>query len=84
MTLAPGINEIWQHTKTGNRYKIVGLVFNSITDEVDVVYAPLYPCEYAYFSRQMLDHPKAFLSENENGSPRFQRHMNGQPHRSSS
>ncbi|WP_113155906.1 hypothetical protein [Nitratireductor sp. OM-1] len=69
----PKKGEIWEHTKTGGRYEIEGSTFNTLTDTVDVSYIPLYACEYSRFNRQLLRHPKAFMSKNEDGTPRFSR-----------
>ena len=52
---------------------IEGASFNSVTDKVDVLYKPVEACEFSFFTRQMLGHEKAFLSQNEDGQPRFQR-----------
>ncbi|MBA5778076.1 hypothetical protein H2509_13180 [Stappia sp. F7233] len=69
----PRKGEIWQHTKSGARYVIAGAAYNAITDQSDVLYEPLYPCELQRFSRQLSAHPKAFLSQNDDGTPRFHR-----------
>jgi hypothetical protein len=69
----PVKGELWMHTKTGKTYRIEGSSFNAITDQVDVVYAPCYDCEFDRFTRQMFGHEKAFLSLNDDGEPRFQR-----------
>jgi hypothetical protein len=65
--------ETWQHTKTGGCYVVLRLVFNAITDQVDVLYAASRDSksEFEWFTRQLTDHPKAFLSANDDGSPRF-------------
>lgn len=70
-TAIPIKGQIWRHTKTGNEYEIVGAVFNAITDHADVLYKPLYKSDIPLFSRQMFKHPKAFMSKNEDGQPRF-------------
>jgi hypothetical protein len=67
----PVKGEIWQHTKSGDQYVIDGSSYNAITDKIDVVYLPMYSCEFARFTRQVVGHPKAFLSLNEDGAPRF-------------
>ncbi len=67
----PVKGEVWEHTKTGKRYVIEGSAFNAITDKIDVRYAPLYACEYQHFTRQIIGHEKAFLSNNEDGQPRY-------------
>lgn len=69
----PVKGETWEHTKSGKRYLVLGSTFNSITDKIDVRYAPCYDCEYAEFNRQMTGHPKAWISKNEDGTPRFKR-----------
>lgn len=65
--------EVWRHTKSGCDYMIAGHIFNTITDKVDVLYRPLYPCEREGFTRQMTGHSKAFISLNEDGELRFHR-----------
>lgn len=67
----PKKGEVWKHTKTGGHYEVLGSTFNTITDRVDCKYKPLYPCEWPEFSRQIKDHPKAWMTPNEDGSPRF-------------
>lgn len=69
----PVKGDTWQHTKTGNLYHVEGSVYNAITDAVDVVYLPLYPCEWPRFTRQIVGHPKAWMTPNDDGSPRFVR-----------
>jgi len=69
----PQKGEIWEHTETGRKYAIVGTAYNVLTDKVDVQYKPLYPSTHETFVRQATGHPKAFLSNNENGEPRFRR-----------
>lgn len=69
----PVKGETWRHTKTGGTYIIEGSALNAITDKVDVIYAPLFRCDFARFTRQMLGHEKAFMSRNEDGTPRFVR-----------
>lgn len=63
--------EIWEHTKTANRYSIEGAAFNTITDKIDVIYRPLYPCAYERFSRPLMGVEKAWTTPNEDGTPRF-------------
>lgn len=67
----PRTGEVWEHTKTGRLYLVEGSTFNSITDQIEVSYVPLYPAEFDRFNRQIIGHPKAWLSFNEDGSPRF-------------
>lgn len=69
----PKKGEMWEHTKTGQLYRVEGSTFNSITDQVEVSYTPLYPSEFDRFNRQIIGHPKAWLSNNEDGTPRFKR-----------
>ena len=69
----PKKGEVWEHTKTGGRYEIEGVTFNTITDRIDVSYLPLYQCEYERFNRQLMGHPKAFMHPNDDGTPRFKR-----------
>jgi hypothetical protein len=58
----PVKGEIWQHD---------GSSYNAITDKIDIVYLPMYSCEFTRFTRQVVGHPKAFLSKNDDGMPRF-------------
>lgn len=68
----PKYGEIWQRTQTGGKYQIEGFSFNAITDCLDVFYSPLaVGGEHEIFNRQLEGHEKAFLSPNEDGSPRF-------------
>lgn len=69
----PQKGEVWQHTVSGGTYLIEGFTLNTITDQYDVRYTPLYECEIAEFTRQIEGHPKAFLSTNGDGTPRFKR-----------
>ncbi|MEL6859321.1 MAG: hypothetical protein AAFO74_13120 [Pseudomonadota bacterium] len=70
--VTPVVDQIWKHTKTGNTYVITGVALNTITDKLDVLYKDhLKEAEYSRFSRQISGHAKAFLSDNEDGSPRF-------------
>lgn len=71
--IIPIKGEVWEHTKSGNCYQVEGAAFNSITDELDVIYLPLYSSEFSRFTRQMRGHPKAWISMNEDGTPRFKR-----------
>jgi hypothetical protein len=68
----PVAGQNWVHTKTGKLYTIIGSSYNSLTDHVDVVYEPRYACQFHRFNRQMVGHEKAFLSKNEDGTPRFE------------
>lgn len=67
----PVKGEVWRHTKTGGTYQIVGSVYNAITDAIDVEYVPLYPFDYARFTRQIVGHPKAWITPNKDGTPRY-------------
>ncbi len=69
----PVKGEIWEHTKTGGQYVIEGSTFNVITEQADVIYLPLYPCEWPRFNRQIAGCPKAWMTPNEDGTPRFRR-----------
>ncbi len=69
----PANGEVWEHVRSGGRYLIWGEVYNSVTDQVDVLYRPMYECEWPCFTRQLEGHPKAFLSLTEDGQPRFRR-----------
>lgn len=69
----PRQGEIWEHTASGKCYRIEGSTYNSITDQIEVSYAPCYPSEFDRFNRQLIGHPKAWLSYTENGAPRFRR-----------
>lgn len=71
-TPAPQSGETWRHNRTGGLYYINGPVFNTVTDQIDLVYTPLSGAGHQLFSRQLADHPKAFLSTNEQGQPRFE------------
>lgn len=68
--LLPKIGTVWRHLKTGGHYVIVGSAFNTILDVMDVIYKPLYKCEFEQFTRPLLGHPKAWMSE-DNGHARF-------------
>ena len=71
--IIPIKGEIWEHTASGLQYVIEGGAWNPITDKLDIVYRALYPCEFSLFTRQLRDHPKAWISNNEDGSPRFKK-----------
>lgn len=73
----PARSEVWEHPESGNRYAILDLSFNSITKQIDVLYAPLYDSQYTMFNRQLMKHEKAWLSPKENGQPRFVRISRG-------
>jgi len=44
------IGKVYQHFK-GNFYEVVDEVFNVETNRPMVVYKPLYPCEYKFFTQ---------------------------------
>lgn len=69
----PVKGEVWEHTSSGHRYIIIGAAWNTITDCMDVVYSPMYVCEFERFTRQLRHHPKAFMTKNDDGTPRFRR-----------
>ncbi|WP_313434317.1 hypothetical protein [Novosphingobium sp.] len=69
----PVKGETWEHTTSGRQYLIEGGAWNAITDKLDVVYRPLYPCEFGLFTRQLRDDPKSWTSTNEDGAPRFRK-----------
>lgn len=69
----PVKGQTYEHTKTGNRYLVLGTSYNSITDRIDVKYAPCYDCEFPEFNRQLMGHPKAWMTANEDGTPRFRK-----------
>lgn len=71
MDKVPVRGDTWRHTKTGLLYSIFGSVYNTVTDTVDVIYEPLYECEYRRFTRPIFGHPKAWTEPNEDGTPRF-------------
>lgn len=51
---------IWQHKGNEAFYRVEGLQLNTITDEWDVEYIPLYNCKIESFTRQAVNHDKAF------------------------
>jgi hypothetical protein len=69
--ISPIPGDIWMHTRNGSRYRIISIGKNAITDQREVIYEPLYFCQFTHFTRQLEDHPKAFLSVNDEGQPRF-------------
>ena len=73
LDVLPKKGEYFLHTKTGNLYHIEGSTFNTITDQIDIKYTPMYECEYGEFTRQLKGHPKAFMTPNDDGTPRFTR-----------
>jgi hypothetical protein len=68
----PVPGDIWMHTRNGSRYRILAVGLNAITNQREVIYEPLYFCQFTHFTRQLENHPKAFLSLNAVGQPRFQ------------
>jgi hypothetical protein len=69
--ISPLPGDIWKHTRNGGRYRILSVGLNAITEQREVIYEPLYFCQFTHFTRQLEDHPKAFLSMNDAGQPRF-------------
>jgi hypothetical protein len=75
------VGQIWQHTKSGGIYYVYSKAFNTITDETDVYYVDARKIETGYeaviggmeFTRQEENNPKSFLSNNDDGTPRFVR-----------
>lgn len=53
---------IWQHKENEAFYRVEGVTLNCITDEWDVLYVPLYRCKIDSFTRQAVNHPKAFAA----------------------
>lgn len=51
---------IWTHKGNEAFYRVTGLALNTITDEWDVEYVPLYKCRISKFTRQAVNHEKAF------------------------
>lgn len=69
----PQKGDIWRHTKSGGEYEIIGSAFNTITDVIDLMYKPIISDpDFDMFTRQLLGHKKAFISKNEDGTPRFE------------
>lgn len=54
--------DIWEHNETKKQYFIQGFAFNTITDQMDVIYEPLYKCDIPQFTRQIDGHEKSFLN----------------------
>lgn len=69
----PKKDEVWKHTRSGGHYLIKGMSFNTITDQLDVRYKPLYPSEFSHFTRQLRGCPKAWMVSNDDGTPRFEK-----------
>lgn len=42
---------IYQHSKTGKRYEVLGAALQTETNEPLVIYRPLYSSEFALFAR---------------------------------
>ncbi len=42
---------IYRHSKTGHEYEVLGVALQTETDELLVVYRPLYDSEYELFAR---------------------------------
>lgn len=47
-TIEPGI---YRHNKTGNLYEVLGVAFQTETEEPLVIYRPLYKTDYELFAR---------------------------------
>jgi hypothetical protein len=69
--VSPLPGDIWIHTRSGKRYRILTVGLNAITNQREVIYEPLYFCQFSHFTRQLDGHPKAFLSLNGTGDQRF-------------
>lgn len=41
----------YRHTKSGNLYEVIGTAFQTETEELLVIYRPLYESEYELFAR---------------------------------
>ena len=41
----------YRHTKSGNLYEVLGTAFQTETEELLVIYRPLYESEYELFAR---------------------------------
>ncbi len=41
----------YRHTKSGNLYEVIGTAFQTETEELLVIYRPLYQGEYELFAR---------------------------------
>lgn len=41
----------YRHTKSGNLYEVLGIAFQTETEELLVIYRPLYESEYELFAR---------------------------------
>lgn len=65
--------QMFEHTKTGKRYRVIGRSWNAATDAWDVLYVPLYDSEISVYSRPLADHPKAWLTRLDDGVPRYRR-----------
>ena len=50
MRVEPGM---YRHTKTGRTYEVIGTAFQTETEELLVVYRPLYETEYELFDRPL-------------------------------
>lgn len=46
-------NGTYQHSKTGKRYEVIGVSTHTETDELLVIYRPLYECKQALFARPL-------------------------------
>ena len=41
----------YRHTKSGKEYTLLGTAFHTETEELLVIYKPLYTCEFELFAR---------------------------------
>lgn len=60
---------VYQHYK-GNRYRVLGTAFSQPSDEMVILYQPLYECEYEYFTRPLAEFMASVTIENKE-MPRF-------------
>ena len=42
---------VYRHSKTGNRYLVLGIALQTESQENLVIYQPLYSADYEYFAR---------------------------------
>lgn len=73
MTDFPTITKgTYRHSKTGNMYEVLGVAFQTETEEPLVIYRPMYAVEYELFAR-----PRAMFTEevlvNDRLVPRFEK-----------
>lgn len=68
----PEAHVTYRHTKTGNLYFVLGISQHTETGTHEVVYATSKG-DFKLWHRPLSDHPKAWMTPNEDGSPRFVR-----------